>query len=45
MQFVAQDLPQSVIGATRPTLLDILAYVPVRLFYGESLRNCCSDSG
>lgn len=32
--FVAQDLPQSVIGATRPTVLDILAYAPVRFLYG-----------
>ncbi|ELZ88312.1 CPBP family intramembrane glutamic endopeptidase [Haloferax sulfurifontis] len=32
--FVAQDLPQSVIGATRPTVLDVLAYVPVRFLYG-----------
>ncbi|WP_276302733.1 CPBP family intramembrane glutamic endopeptidase [Halorussus lipolyticus] len=34
MPFVAQDLPQSVIGATRPTLLDVFAYVPVRFLYG-----------
>jgi membrane protease YdiL (CAAX protease family) len=34
MPFVAQDLPQSVIGASRPTVLDVLAYVPVRFLYG-----------
>jgi membrane protease YdiL (CAAX protease family) len=34
MPFVAQDLPQSVIGATRPTVLDIFAYVPVQFLYG-----------
>lgn len=34
MPFVAQDLPQSVIGATRPTVLDVFAYVPVRFLYG-----------
>lgn len=34
MPFVAQDLPQSVIGATRPTVLDVLAYAPVRFLYG-----------
>jgi len=34
MPFVGQDLPQSVIGATRPTLLDVFAYVPVRFLYG-----------
>ncbi|WP_418284866.1 CPBP family intramembrane glutamic endopeptidase [Halorubrum sp. DTA46] len=34
MPFVAQDLPQTVIGATRPTVLDVLAYVPVRFLYG-----------
>ncbi|MDS0301012.1 CPBP family intramembrane metalloprotease [Halogeometricum sp. S1BR25-6] len=32
--FVAQDLPQSVIGATRPTVLDVIAYAPVRFLYG-----------
>jgi membrane protease YdiL (CAAX protease family) len=34
MPFVAQDLPQSVLGAPRPTVLDVLAYVPVRFLYG-----------
>ncbi|WP_336338749.1 CPBP family intramembrane glutamic endopeptidase [Haloarcula brevis] len=34
MPFVAQDLPHSVIGTTRPTVLDVLAYVPVRFLYG-----------
>ena len=34
MAFVAQDLPQSVLGATRPTVLDVFAYVPVRFLYG-----------
>ncbi|WP_336000238.1 CPBP family intramembrane glutamic endopeptidase [Halorientalis halophila] len=34
MPFVAQDLPQSVLGATRPTVLDVLAYAPVRFLYG-----------
>jgi membrane protease YdiL (CAAX protease family) len=34
MPFVAQDLPQSVIGATRPTVSDVLAYAPVRFLYG-----------
>jgi hypothetical protein len=34
MPFVAQDLPQSVLGATRPTVLDVFAYVPVRFLYG-----------
>ncbi|MFC7029157.1 CPBP family intramembrane glutamic endopeptidase [Halomicroarcula sp. GCM10025324] len=34
MPFVAQDLPQSVLGATRPSLLDVFAYVPVRFLYG-----------
>jgi len=34
MPFVSQDLPQSVVGATRPTVLDVVAYVPVRLLYG-----------
>lgn len=32
--FVARDLPPSVIGATRPTLVDVLAYAPVRFLYG-----------
>ena len=32
--FVARDLPQSVIGATRPTVVDVLAYAPVRFLYG-----------
>jgi len=32
--FLSQDLPQSVIGATRPTLLTVLAYTPVRVLYG-----------
>ena len=32
--FVAQDLPQSVIGATRPTVLTVLGYAPVRFLYG-----------
>ncbi|MDZ7849781.1 MAG: CPBP family intramembrane glutamic endopeptidase [Halodesulfurarchaeum sp.] len=34
MLFVAQDLPQSVIGATRPTVASVLAYAPVRFLYG-----------
>ena len=34
MSFVAQDLPQSVIGATRPTVMSVLAYAPVRFLYG-----------
>ena len=34
MPFVAQDLPQSVLGATRPTVLDVFAYVPVRFLHG-----------
>jgi len=34
MPFVAQDLPQSVIGTTRPTVVDVLAYAPVRFLYG-----------
>ena len=34
MPFVAQDLPPSVLGATRPTVLAVLAYVPVRFLYG-----------
>ena len=34
MPFVAQDLPQSVLGATRPTVLTVLAYAPVRFLYG-----------
>jgi hypothetical protein len=34
LPFVAQDLPASAIGATRPTLVDVLAYVPVRVLYG-----------
>jgi hypothetical protein len=34
MAFVAQDLPQSVLGATRPIVLDVFAYVPVRFLYG-----------
>jgi membrane protease YdiL (CAAX protease family) len=34
MPFVAQDLPQSVIGATSPTVLTVLAYAPVRFLYG-----------
>jgi membrane protease YdiL (CAAX protease family) len=34
MPFVAQDLPQSVLGAPRPTVLDIFAYAPVRFLYG-----------
>lgn len=34
MPFVDQDLPQSVIGATQPTMLDVLAYAPVRFLYG-----------
>lgn len=32
--FVVQDLPQSVIGATEPTLANVLAYAPVRFLYG-----------
>ena len=34
MPFVAQDLPQTVIGAGRPTVLTVLAYAPVRFLYG-----------
>jgi membrane protease YdiL (CAAX protease family) len=34
MGFVAQDLPQSVIGAGRQTVLTVLAYAPVRFLYG-----------
>ena len=34
MSFIAQDLPQAVIGATRPTVLDVFAYAPVRFLYG-----------
>lgn len=34
MPFVAQELPQSVIGATRPTVASVLAYAPVRFLYG-----------
>jgi hypothetical protein len=34
MPFVAQDLPQSVLGAPRPTVLDVFAYAPVRFLYG-----------
>ncbi|MFC6865337.1 CPBP family intramembrane glutamic endopeptidase [Halomicroarcula sp. GCM10025817] len=34
IQFVSQDLPQTAIGATRPTVLDVLAYAPVRFLYG-----------
>ncbi|WP_336133278.1 CPBP family intramembrane glutamic endopeptidase [Natronomonas amylolytica] len=33
MPFVG-DLPQSVIGATRPTVASVLAYAPVRFLYG-----------
>lgn len=32
--FVAQDLPPSAIGAPRPTVVDVLAYAPVRFLYG-----------
>lgn len=32
--FVAADLPQSSIGAARPTVVDVLAYAPVRFLYG-----------
>ncbi|NHN42976.1 CPBP family intramembrane metalloprotease [Halorubellus sp. JP-L1] len=32
--FVAQDLPQSAIGATDATMATVLAYVPVRFLYG-----------
>lgn len=32
--FVAQDLPQSAIGATDPTVTNVLAYAPVRFLYG-----------
>ncbi|MFC6940745.1 CPBP family intramembrane glutamic endopeptidase [Salinirubellus sp. GCM10025818] len=32
--FVAQDLPQSAIGGARPTVVDVLAYAPVRFLYG-----------
>lgn len=31
---VAQDLPQSAIGATEPTVAYVLAYAPVRFLYG-----------
>jgi len=34
LPFVAQDLPQSAIGATRPTILTVLGYAPVRFLYG-----------
>ena len=34
MPFVAQDLPQSVIGGARPTVGSVLAYAPVRFLYG-----------
>ena len=34
MPFIAQDLPQSVIEATNPTVMSVLAYVPVRFLYG-----------
>ena len=34
MLFIAQDLPQSAIGATRPTILTVLGYAPVRFLYG-----------
>ncbi|MFW5917890.1 MAG: CPBP family intramembrane glutamic endopeptidase [Haloferacaceae archaeon] len=32
--FVAQDLPQSAIGATDATLANVIAYAPVRFLYG-----------
>ncbi|SEP31292.1 CAAX protease self-immunity [Halogranum amylolyticum] len=32
--FVAQDLPQSAIGTTEPTVANVLAYAPVRFLYG-----------
>ena len=32
--FVTQDLPQSAIGATEPTVANVLAYAPVRFLYG-----------
>ncbi|MDZ5811930.1 CPBP family intramembrane glutamic endopeptidase [Halorubrum sp. AD140] len=32
--FVAQDLPQSAIGATDATVVSVLAYAPVRFLYG-----------
>lgn len=32
--FIARDLPVSVIGETRPTLLEVLAFAPVRFLYG-----------
>jgi membrane protease YdiL (CAAX protease family) len=32
--FVAQDLPPSAIGGARPTVVDVLAYAPVRFLYG-----------
>ncbi|WP_440988378.1 lysostaphin resistance A-like protein [Haloarchaeobius baliensis] len=32
--FVAQDLPRSAIGASEPTLANVLAYAPVRFLYG-----------
>lgn len=32
--FIAQDLPQSAIGATEPTVANVLAYAPVRFLYG-----------
>lgn len=35
LPFTAQDLPQSVIGATRPTVMSVLEYAPVRFLYGE----------
>ncbi|TKX85667.1 CPBP family intramembrane metalloprotease [Halorubrum sp. SS5] len=31
---VARDLPRSAIGAGRPTVVDVLAYAPVRFLYG-----------
>ncbi|QDX39358.1 CPBP family intramembrane glutamic endopeptidase [Salarchaeum sp. JOR-1] len=32
--FVAQDVPQSAIGATDRTVMNVLAYAPVRFLYG-----------
>ncbi|SEP03596.1 CAAX protease self-immunity [Halogranum amylolyticum] len=32
--FIAQDLPQSAIGATEPTVANVLAYAPIRFLYG-----------
>ena len=32
--FITRDLPQSAIGATDPTVANVLAYAPVRFLYG-----------